>query len=124
MAHETAFAQNTHDVPSASRREKLFLPVCCRCRLIRDESSLAVNGARWVTRQTFRKTYGVNPADCLLTHTYCPGCFTRVMERMKAAAIIEGLGGVNQITGMGAALSGQSRAKSARSERKQEIAVA
>jgi len=124
MVHETLGAQTTHDVPSASRRERLFLPVCCLCRLIRDETSLAVHSARWVTRRTFRKTHGVSPADCLLTHTYCPGCFTRVMESMKEAAIIEGLGGVSERSGMRAALRGTSRAKSARSGGKQEIAVA
>ena len=124
MVHESLFAQTTHDVPSASRRERLFLPVCCLCRLIRDETSLAIHGARWVTRRRFRKTYGVNPADCLLTHTYCPGCFTRMMDSMKEAAIVEGQGGVSESTGMGAALRGTSRVKSARSERKQEIAVA
>jgi hypothetical protein len=37
MAIDTLFAQITHEAPSASRKETPLLPVCCLCRLIRDE---------------------------------------------------------------------------------------
>jgi len=85
MAVETLFAQITHETPSASRRETSLLPVCCVCKLIRDETGASLDRERWVTQRTYRKTHGVNPADCLLTHTYCPGCFTQAMDRMQAA---------------------------------------
>lgn len=80
MAGETLFAQITHEAPSVSRRETSLLPVCCLCGLIRDETRASLDRERWVTRGTYRKTHGVNPADCLLTHAYCPACFTQVME--------------------------------------------
>ncbi len=83
MAGETLFAQITHEAPSAPKREKSLLPVCCICGLFRDETGPTLDDERWVTQRSYRKTHGVNPADCLLTHTYCPGCFTRVMDRMS-----------------------------------------
>jgi hypothetical protein len=89
MAVDTLFAQITHDAPSASRRETTLLPVCCLCRLIRDETGASLDRARWVTQGTYRKTHGIHPADCLQTHTYCPGCFTQVMETMRAAQVME-----------------------------------
>jgi hypothetical protein len=82
MAVETLFAQIIHEAPSASGRETSMLPVCCICGLLRDETGASLNCERWVTQRKYRQTYGVNPADCLLTHTYCPDCFTQVMDRI------------------------------------------
>lgn len=86
---DTRCAQITHDAPSAPRKEAPLLPVCCLCRLIRDEIGPSLDGARWVTQRTYRKTHGINPANCLQTHTYCPGCFTQVMETIKAVQVME-----------------------------------
>ena len=91
MAIETLFAQITPEAPSASRREKTALPICCLCRLIRDETGVPRDSARWVTHRTYRQIHGVNPADCLLTHTYCPKCFTQVMAGIRAAQVKETL---------------------------------
>ncbi len=79
MANETLFAQITHETPSASRRETPLLPVCCICGFIRDEIKAAPDSERWVTQRTFRNTHDVDPAGCLLTHTYCPECFVQFM---------------------------------------------
>ena len=89
MVVETLFAQITHKRPSASRKETPLIPVCCFCRLIRDEIGTSPDSARWVMQRTYRKTHGVNPANCLQTHTYCPGCFTQVMETIRAAQVME-----------------------------------
>ena len=91
MAIETLVAQITPEAPFASRRETALLPVCCVCRLIRDETSSSLHGEHWVTQRTYQQTHGVNPTDCLLTHTYCPECFTQVMDRMRAAQVTETL---------------------------------
>jgi hypothetical protein len=80
MAVETLFAQITPEVPFASRKETSLLPVCCVCRLIREETGVPRDSAHW-----YRKTHGVNPADFPLTHTYCPKCFTQVMDRMRGS---------------------------------------
>ena len=85
---DTLFAQITHAALSASGKETRLLPVCCLCRLIRDEICPSLDRARWVTQRSYRKTHGVNPADCLQTHTYCPGCFMQVMERIRAAQVM------------------------------------
>jgi hypothetical protein len=85
MAVETLYAQITHEAPSVSRRETALLPVCCMCGLLRDDTRPSLDDERWVTQRTYQTTHGVNPADCLLTHTYCPGCFTQVMDRRRGS---------------------------------------
>lgn len=85
MAVETLFAQIIHEAPSAPTREQTLVPVCCICGRLRDETGPSLDHERWVTQRSYRKTHGANPADCLLTHTYCPRCFTQVMDRMKAS---------------------------------------
>jgi hypothetical protein len=57
-----------------------LIRVCSVCGLIRDESGVAVEEERWVTKRTYEKTYGMSLAECHLTHTYGPGCFTDFME--------------------------------------------
>jgi hypothetical protein len=89
MPVETLFAQITHETLPASRKERVLLPVCCVCRLIRDETISFLHREHWVTERTYRKTHGVNPADFPLTHTYCPGCFMQVMKSMRAAQVME-----------------------------------
>jgi hypothetical protein len=85
MAIDSLFAQITHEAPSASWKETPLLAVCCLCRLIRDEIGASPDRARWVTQRTYQKTHGVNPVDCLQTHTYCPWCFTQARETIRAA---------------------------------------
>lgn len=87
MAVETLFAQITHEAPSYPNRETSLLPVCCLCGLLRDETGASRDNERWVTQRTYRKAHGVNPADCLLTHTYCPGCFTQFMESLHTERV-------------------------------------
>ncbi len=75
------------EVPSDLRRETFIaptlLPVCCVCGFIRDETGFRPSHERWVTPRTYRQTYGVNPADFPLTHTYCLKCFTKAQETVK-----------------------------------------
>ena len=83
MALETVFAQITHQVPFASKKETSMLPLCCLCGLIRDQTKVSLDCERWVTRRAYLKSHGVNPSDCVLAHTYCPSCFTQVMETTR-----------------------------------------
>ena len=87
---DTPFAQINHQRPSASRKETPLLHVCCLCRLVRDEIGPSLD-SRWVSQRTYRKTHGVNPSNCLQTHTYCPGCFMQVMETIRAAQVMKTL---------------------------------
>ena len=60
-----------------------LIPICSSCGLIRDETGDAIDQEHWVTKRMYVKTHGVNLADCDLTHTYCPGCFTDFVERVR-----------------------------------------
>lgn len=82
MSGETLFAQIIHEAPSASRSMPSLLAVCCTCGLVRDEAGHSLDDERWVTRRAYRKTHGAKSAGCVLTHTYCPNCFTQVMDRI------------------------------------------
>jgi hypothetical protein len=87
MSLENLFAQTTREAPFAPMRETFIaptlLPICCICGLIRDETESPLGLVRWVTKRTYRETHGANPADFSLTHTYCPECFTRVMDTVR-----------------------------------------
>ena len=78
------FAQTTREETSAPMSKTFvtptLLPVCCVCSLIRDEAGSSSDRKRWVTPRTYRKAHGVNPANSLPTHTYCPTCFTKAQE--------------------------------------------
>ena len=36
----------------------------------------------WVTQDQYHRMHDMNPATCLLSHTYCPKCFTKFMARV------------------------------------------
>ena len=84
MSFLELLAQTIREAPPAPMRETFvaptMLPVCCVCSLIRDESSSSHHRERWVTPRTYRTTHGVNPSKLVLTHTYCPTCFTKAQE--------------------------------------------
>ena len=84
MALVEQFVQTTLKTPSASMRAMslapTLLPVCCVCSLIRDETGSSSDRERWVTPRTYRKAHSVNPANSLLTHTYCPTYFTKAQK--------------------------------------------
>ena len=83
MAVETQSAQ-VQETLSVLRNASPVLPACCVCALIRDETEAPSRVERWVTQERYRQLHGVNPAHCLLSHTYCPECFLEFMNRMRA----------------------------------------
>jgi hypothetical protein len=80
-------ARTIRQAPSAPMIETFIapkmLPVCCVCRVIRDETGSSPDHERWVTPWTYRTTHGVNPADVPLTHTYCLACFRKAQETTR-----------------------------------------
>lgn len=87
MVLDNLFAQTAREAPTDLRRNisttPTLLPVCCVCKLIRDKTGPSPNRERWITPRVYRKTYGAHSAEMLLTHTYCPGCFTQVMRTVN-----------------------------------------
>jgi hypothetical protein len=87
MAHKGLVAQPTRAAPAAPVKAPVIpptlLPVCCICRKIRDHTGPSSDDEHWVTQRTYRKTYGLNPADFLLTHTYCLNCFRKFQTTLR-----------------------------------------
>ena len=83
MAVETQSVQ-IQEMLSALRNASPVLPACCVCELIRDETEASPAPERWVTQEMYHHVHGVDPADCLLSHTYCPECFMQFMKKMRA----------------------------------------
>ena len=83
---ETAI-QRIREAPSAPGRDTFIpptlLPVCCACRLIRDDTRFSPGRELWITQRTYRETHGVNPADLAPSHTYCPNCFRKVEDTVR-----------------------------------------
>ena len=75
-----------HDIKSsrpASQEVQVCLLFCLCCRLVRDEQETV--DATWITQQTYQQSTGIDPADCLLIHTYCPVCYQYRQYLPKAA---------------------------------------
>ena len=87
MAHKGLGAQTTREAPAAPIRAPvippILLPVCCICRKIRDHTGPSSDDEHWVTQRSYRKTHRINPADFLLTHTYCLNCFRKFQNTLR-----------------------------------------
>jgi hypothetical protein len=81
------FTQTTHEAFSAPTSSTYIaptlLPVCCVCKLIRDDTRFFPGRERWVTQRTYRENHGVNPTELAATHTYCPKCLTQVQDTVR-----------------------------------------
>lgn len=87
MSLKATLMQTTREMFSAPRRETFIpptlLPVCCACKLIRDDTRFSPGRELWVAQRTYHKTHGVNPSELALTHTYCPTCLTKVQDTVR-----------------------------------------
>lgn len=86
----SAIRESVPDLWEPAFATPTLLPVCCSCGLVRDDSGSASDGGRWVTQLIYRSQHGVNPADCPLTHTYCPACFEQAQERVRTFLLMIG----------------------------------
>lgn len=64
--------------------ETSLIATCCVCGLVRARKAFTLDPDRWVTKRTYEKTYGVTLAGSPFTHTYCSGCHTDFMQRVKS----------------------------------------
>jgi hypothetical protein len=87
MVHNNLLAQTTREASSDPTRKTFIapalLPVCCVCSLIREKPGPFPDRERWVRPRAYQQTHGVHQAEVLLTHTYCPKCFTQVMDTVS-----------------------------------------
>lgn len=73
-------------------KEPALIPICSLCGLIRDAGGVTRDRERWVTKRTYVEAHGMDLAECHLTHTYCPDCFTDFMERVRPSMSALGIG--------------------------------
>ena len=83
MARNALCTQVIDKTSSTSRKALSLIHICCICERLRDDTGPSVDRERWVTLKTYRKTHDMNPANNLLTHTYCADCFPQVMDRIR-----------------------------------------
>jgi hypothetical protein len=68
-----------------SAADTMLIAQCCICGLLQAKKRLPTEPDRWMTSRTYEKTYGVKPSASRVTHTYCPGCHTDFMQRVKSS---------------------------------------
>ena len=59
------------------------IAVCCVCRLLRARKTVVGEADRWITKRAFEHLYGVRVVGTPVTHTYCSGCHTDFMQRVR-----------------------------------------
>ena len=87
MSIQKTMMRTTRDAPSTPRRETFItptlLPICCGCKLVRDDTRLSPGRKLWITPQAYRESHGVNPDELALTHTSCPECFMKTQDTLR-----------------------------------------
>jgi hypothetical protein len=60
-----------------------LIAMCCVCGLVRAPKTFAADPDRWVTKRAYEQVYGNRIAGNAVTHTYCLGCHTDFMQRVR-----------------------------------------
>lgn len=60
-----------------------LIAMCCVCGLVRAGKTVAGEPDRWVTKRAYEQTYGIRLVGNPVTHTYCTGCHTDFMQRVR-----------------------------------------
>jgi len=76
MAQQSPFRRGfKHGSPS----ETSLIAMCCVCGLVRARKDTD----QWVTKRSYEQMYGVTLIGSPLTHTYCLGCYTDFLQRVR-----------------------------------------
>ena len=59
------------------------IAICCVCGLVRARKTFTAESERWITCRAYEHRYGVTLVGSALTHTYCSGCYTDFMQRVR-----------------------------------------
>lgn len=65
-----------------------FIPICCGCNNVRDDSRRDERDAEWGTLDAYLETHHLTSGDYRLTHTYCPSCSVRFSKLSREHAAI------------------------------------
>ena len=68
---------------AGSSAEPALIAVCCVCGLVRARKTFPSESDRWITCRAYEHRYGVALMSSTLTHTYCSGCYTDFMQRVR-----------------------------------------
>jgi hypothetical protein len=60
-----------------------LIAMCCVCGLVRARKAFAGDPDRWVTKRAYEDMYGMRLVGNPVTHTYCSGCHTDFMQRVR-----------------------------------------
>ena len=60
-----------------------LIAMCCVCGLVRARNAFAGDPDRWVTKRAYEQIYGIRLVGNPVTHTYCLGCHTDFMQRVR-----------------------------------------
>ena len=63
--------------------EVSLIAMCCVCGLVRARKTFAEDHDQWVTKRSYEHMYGVRLVGNPVTHTYCSGCHTDFMQRVR-----------------------------------------
>ena len=63
-----------------------FVAMCCVCGLVRARKTAAGEPDRWVTKRAYEHMYRVRLIGNPVTHTYCSGCHSDFMQRVRHRA--------------------------------------
>ena len=61
-----------------------LVAMCCVCGLVRARKTDG-EPDRWVSKRAYEHMYGVRLVGNPFTHTYCSGCHTDFMQRMRSS---------------------------------------
>lgn len=81
MAHKLPFHPGFKYAGSPA--EPALIAVCCVCGLVRARKTFPSESDRWITGRAYEHRYGVALMSSTLTHTYCSGCYTDFMQRVR-----------------------------------------
>ena len=68
---------------AGSPAETVLIAICCVCGLVRARKTFTSESDRWITCRAYEQRYGVALMGSALTHTYCSGCYTDFMQRVR-----------------------------------------
>jgi len=62
-----------------------LIAMCCVCGLVRARKTVDGEPDRWVSKRAYEHMYKVRLLGNPFTHTYCSGCHTDFMQRVRSS---------------------------------------